>query len=107
MDDKEKTNQSRIGMPNKLNNHVIASSKPVKTMQRILTNIPEDVKAITLVIHRPASPVPLVSIAMENKVVNKTDRALRASKLSKNHWLVIQKVYHIFLHMSSRIQNHN
>ena len=81
--------QSRIDMPNKLEkvqNRGLTYSKEI---------LPEDVKAIALVIQRPARPAPSVSVAIENKVDTRTATAPRASKFNNSHRLVIQKVYHI------------
>jgi hypothetical protein len=86
---KRMPHQSRIDMPNKLErgqNRGRTHSKQI---------LPEDVKAIALVIQRPARPAPSVSVAIENKLDTRTATAPKESKFSKSHRLVIQKVYHI------------
>lgn len=59
-------------------------------------------KAIALVIQRPARPAPLDRVDIEKRVVIKTETAPKASKLRSNHRLVIQKLYHILKDMYER-----
>lgn len=57
--------------------------------------LPDDVKPIALVIHKPAQPASLVKVEIENSMVNRTAKAPKASKFKSNQRFVIQKEYHI------------